>query len=110
VDLDLGPDPEVLVKPTLMNWEKLNLRFDAAGDVKGWTLRETWEMELQNSKEIEVVVDFRCNFPGDWSLATQATYEKVDANKVKFVLPLKPGEKQKLAYVVTTNHGLNVTK
>ena len=43
-------------------------------------------------KDIDVVLDIRRNFAGDWSIATQAAYEKVDANKIKFVLPLKPAK------------------
>jgi hypothetical protein len=110
VDLELGPDREVRVKPTLMNWEKTEIRLDERGDVKGWTVKETWEIELQNSKEIEAVLDIRRNFAGDWSLATAASYEKVDANKIKFVVPMKPREQRTLAYELTTRHGLNATR
>ncbi len=110
VKLELGRDQEVLVKPTLMNWEKTNLQFDGHGDVKGWTIKETWQIEVQNSKDIEVVLDIRRNFTGDWSLQTTTQYEKVDANKVKFVLPVKPRAKQTFAYELTTNYGANVTR
>ena len=65
---------------------------------------------MQNSKELSVVLDVRRNFRGDWSLTTQAAYEKVDATKVKFVLSLKPREKQKFSYEVTVKHGTNATK
>jgi hypothetical protein len=34
----------------------------------------------------------------------------VDANKVKFVLPLKAREKRQLSYDVTTNFGSNATR
>ncbi len=110
VEMELGNDLEVMTKPTLMNWEKTNVEFDGNGNVKGWTIKETWEVEVQNSKEIGVMLDIRRNFAGDWTLKTDASYEKVDATKVKFVLPLKPGEKQKFTYEVTTNHGTNVRR
>ena len=110
VEMELGNDLEVLVKPKLMNWEKSDLRFDANGNVKGWTIKETWEIEIQNSKEIDITLDIRRNFAGDWTLETAAKYEKVDANKVKFVLPLKPGEKQKITYDLTTRQGINVQR
>ena len=110
VEMELGNDLEVLVKPTLMNWEKTNLQFDGNGNVKGWTVKETWQVEVQNSKDIDVVLDVRRNFAGDWSLKTDATYEKVDANKVKFVLPLKAREKRQFSYDVTTNFGSNATR
>jgi len=110
VDLELGNDLEVLVKPTLMNWVKTDVQFDNRGNVKGWTTLETWEVEVQNSKDIDVTLDIRRNFNGDWSMVTAAKYENVDATKVKFVLPLKPREKQKFTYELTTRHGTNATK
>jgi hypothetical protein len=110
VELELGPDPEVLAKPTLLNWVKEDMAFDEKGSVKGWTTKETWEIEVQNSRAIDVVLDIRRNFQGDWSLATGAKYEPVDATKVKFLVPLKPREKQKLSYELTTRHGTNATK
>ncbi len=70
VDMELGTDQEVLVKPTLMNWEKTNLQFDPQRNVKGWTIRETWQIEVQNSKDIPVMADIRRNFSGDWSIKT----------------------------------------
>lgn len=110
VDLELGNDQEVQVKPALMNWEKTDLRFDNEGNVKGWTIRETWQVEIQNSKEIEVVLDVRRSFAGDWSLKTEAAYDRVDASKIKFVRPLKAREKQAFTYAVTTHHGVNATR
>jgi hypothetical protein len=110
VEMELGSDLEVLVKSTLMNWEKTNLQFDGERNVKGWTVKETWQVEVQNSKDIDVVLDMRRNFAGDWSLKTDAAYERVDANKVKFVLPLKARERPQFSYDVTTNFGANATR
>jgi hypothetical protein len=110
VELELGNDLEVMVKPTLVNWIKTDVQFDQHGNVKGWTTRETWDIEVQNSKEIDVVLDIRRNFSGDWNLTTRREYENVDATKVKFVLPLKSREKQKFTYELTTRHGTNATR
>jgi hypothetical protein len=110
VEMELGPDREVLVKPTLMNFVKTDIAFDTDGNVKGWTTKETWEFEVQNSKDIDLMLDIRRNFSGDWSLTTGAKYEKMDATKVKFVLPLKSREQQKFSYEVTVKHGTNATK
>ena len=110
VELELGHDPEVLIKPVLMDWQKVEIKFDQHGNVSGWTTRETWQFEVQNSKELEVVLDIRRNFKGDWSLVTQAPHEKVDANIVKFIVPLKPREKQTFSYELTTRNGVNVTR
>lgn len=110
VELELGNDQEVSVTPKLMDWQKTDVRFDQRVNVSGWTLKETWEIEVQNSKDIPVVLDVRRNFAGDWTLTTTAKYENVDATKVKFVIPLKPREKQKFTYDVVTHHGVNKTR
>jgi hypothetical protein len=110
VDLELGRDQEVLIKPKLMNWEKSDIRFDKDGNVAGWTIKETWEVEVQNSREINVVLDIRRNFAGDWTIASEAPHERVDATKVKFVVPLDPREKKSFTYEITTRHGLNVAR
>ena len=93
-----------------MDWQKLDIKFDQNGNVSGWTTKETWEFEVQNSKDIDVVLDIRRNFAGDWDIKTDVKNEKVDASKVKFVLPLKPREKQKFTYELTTRYGTNVTR
>jgi hypothetical protein len=110
VELELGHDLEVSVKPVLMDWQKTNLQFDNRGNVIGWTTKETWEIEVQNSKDISVVVDIRRNFPGDWTLTTATKYENVDKTKVKFVLPLAARAKQKFTYELVTRHGTNATR
>jgi hypothetical protein len=110
VELELGADAEVRVKPVMMDWVKTDLRFDQEGNVKGWTIKETWDIEAQNSKPIDVMLDVRRNFGGDWSMMTQAKYEKVDANKIKFLVPLKPRERRVLTYELTTRQGINATR
>jgi hypothetical protein len=110
VELELGNDLEVSVKPALMDWQKLDLQFDQNGNVRGWTTKETWEIEVQNSKDIPVVLDIRRNFSGDWTLTTQQKYENVDNTKVKFVIPLAPRAKQKFTYELVTRHGTNATR
>ncbi len=110
VEMGLGPDSEILVKPTLMDWEKTNLAFDANGNVKGWTTKETWKLELQNSRDIDIALDIRRNFAGDWTLTTPDTYEKVDANKVKFLIPLKPRERREITYELLTRFGTNAKR
>jgi len=110
IDLELGRDREVNVRPKLMNWEKFDLSFDRRGNVNGWTTRETWQVELQNSKVIAAMVDLRKSFAGDWSVESEHAYDKVDANKIKFVEALQPGEQKTFAYTVTTRHGTNATR
>jgi hypothetical protein len=93
-----------------MDWQKLYIKFDQWGGGDGWTTKEIWKFELQNSKDIDVVLDIRRNFAGDWNLKTDAKYEKVDAGKVKFVLPLSSHAKQTFTYELTTRYGTDTTR
>jgi hypothetical protein len=110
VDMELGHDLEVRVQPTLTNWAKLDISFGNGRNVVGWTEKHGWQIEVQNSKDIPVVVDVRRNFSGDWEMESATPYEKVDATKVKFLLPLKPREKVTIGYLLTVRHGTNVRK
>jgi hypothetical protein len=102
VELALGEDRDVLIRPTLMNWTRTNFRFNPQGDIAGYTTAETWEIQMHNCRDIPVVADIRRNFTGQWTLQTDAPHEKVDATKVKFVRPLQPREKQSFTYTLTT--------
>jgi hypothetical protein len=110
VEMELGHDLEVSVKPTLLDWQKTDVRFDNRRNVTGFTTKATWEIEIQNSKEIPVVVDIRRNFAGDWTLTTAAKYDNVDATKVKFLVPLAPRARQKITYELVTRTGTNATR
>jgi hypothetical protein len=110
VELELGADPEVLVKPVLTDWRKDNLKFDNNGNIVGWTETQNWRLETQNSKEIDVTLDIRRNLPGDWSLSSATAYEKVDAQKIKFTFPLKSKEKRTIEYELVTQHGTNAAR
>ncbi|HEY0549041.1 MAG TPA: hypothetical protein VGF13_05530, partial [Verrucomicrobiae bacterium] len=110
VEMELGADLEVLVKPAMTNWAKVDLSFDNNGNVVGWTEKQWWQIEVQNSKDIPVIVDVRRNFSGDWQIESPAPHEKVDATKVKFLLPLPPREKATVAYLVTLRQGTNAAR
>ena len=110
IELVLGPDPEVLVRPVMTNWEKTDLRFNNDGRVIGSTFKETWEFTVQNSRAIDVTVDIRRNFSGDWSIETTAANDKMDNAKVKFLRTLKPREKQTFTYELTRRTGANATR
>jgi hypothetical protein len=110
VEMELGSDLEVMVKVTLMDWQKTDIQFGNNRNVSGWTTKETWEIEVQNSKDIPVVLDIRRNFKGDWTMTTTAKYENVDKTKVKFIVPLAPRAKQKITYELVTRNGTNATR
>jgi len=65
--------------------------------------RQTVEIELKNNKQTEsvtIVVDERLSFP-NWEMETTSfPYEKKDAHRVEFDVPVQAGETSKLTYTV----------
>jgi hypothetical protein len=110
VELELGGDQEVIVKPILLDWTRTDISFDRRGNVTGWTTTETWKIEVQNSKEIPITVDVRRRFDGDWTLTTRDKYEQVDSQRVKFLSPLGPGQTRTFEYQLTTRQGTNARR
>jgi hypothetical protein len=110
VDMELGVDPEVRVEAKLMEWRKDDLKFDEDGAINGWIIRERWQLDVQNSKEIPVTLDVRRNFTGSWSLETKEEFEKVDADTIKFVRTLSAGDKKTMLYEVTTRYGAQIRR
>jgi len=84
-----------------MKWIKTDLQSTTT-EYQRLDTKATWEIEVQNSKEIDVALDIRRIFQGDWSIETQAATKKMDATKIKFIVPLKPKEKRTLAYTATS--------
>jgi len=106
VELNLGPVANVVVEPKVMDFKTDNYRFGSNGDIVGWDEIRTYEIEVRNTRDIPVKVEIRRNFPNPyWQLRTDADYEKIDLDTIKFTLDLQPGAKQKLEYTVTSYHG-----
>ena len=106
VELNLGPVANVVVEPKVMDFKTDNYRFESDGDVIGWDEIRTFEIEIRNTRDIAVKVELKRNFPDQfWQLRTDADYEKIDLDTIKFTLDLQPGAKQKLEYTVTSYHG-----
>jgi len=63
--------------------------------------RETILITLANHKEEAVTIEVVEHPPGDWViLSATPAYEKVDANTIKFVVPVSPGGEATVRYTV----------
>jgi hypothetical protein len=107
VELNLGAVGDVVVEPTLMDFETKNYRFDRKHNITGWDEVRKFKIEVRNTRDIGVKVEIRRNFPTQyWKLNTSHEFEKVDLDTVKFTLILKPRSVKKFEYVLTTYHGV----
>jgi len=109
VELNLGPVANLVVEPKLMDFKTENYRFDRRNDVSGWDEIRTFQIEVRNTRDIDVKVEIKRNFNTQyWDLKRSGDFgqfEKVDLDTVKFTLDLKPRSVKKFEYVLRTYHG-----
>jgi len=110
VELNLGAVGDVVVEPTLMDFETKNYRFDRERNISGWDEIRRFKIEVKNTRDIGVKVEIQRNFPTQyWELEKSGDFgqfENVDLDTVKFTLVLQPRSKQVFEYTLTTYHGV----
>jgi len=124
VELDLGPVQNVIVEPKLMKVATDNFTFlrgtpsfrnpesgPANGDITGWDEIRDYQVEVRNTRPVPVKVEIKRNISTTyWKLEKAGdfgTYEKDDADTVKFTLELPPESEKTFTYTLTTYHGDN---
>ncbi len=110
VELNLGAVADVVVEPTLMNFETKNYRFDRERNISGWDEVRKFKVEVRNTRDISAKVEIKRNFPTQyWELqkiGDFGEFEKVDLDTIQFKLTLEPRSKQTFEYTLTTYHGV----
>ena len=107
VELNLGAVANVVVEPTLMDFETKNYRFDRKHNISGWDEVRKFKIEVKNTRDIGIKVEIKRNFPTQyWKLNTNQEFEKVDLDTIKFTLVLETRSKQVFEYILTTYHGV----
>jgi hypothetical protein len=109
VELNLGAVANIVVEPTLMNYETKNYRFDRKRNISGWDEVRKFKIEVRNTRDISAKVEIKRNFPTQyWKFQKSGDFgkfEKFDLDTVKFMLTLEPRSARKFEYVLTTFHG-----
>jgi hypothetical protein len=109
VELNLGAIEDIVVEPKLMDYKTENYEFDRRGNISGWDEIRTFEIQVKNTRDIDVKVEIKRNFNTSYWQMTKSgdfgQFEKVDINTVKFTLETKPKSTQKFEYVLRTYHG-----
>ena len=109
VELNLGPVANLVVEPKLMDYKTENYRFDRRDNISGWDEIRTFQIEVRNTRDINVKVEIKRNFNTQyWDIDNSGdfgAFEKVNLNTVKFTLDLQPRSVKKFEYVLKTYHG-----
>jgi len=109
VELNLGPVANLVVEPKLMDFKTENYRFDRRDNISGWDEIHTFQIEVRNTRDINVKVEIKRNFNTQyWDINNSGdfgAFEKVNLNTVKFTLDLQPRSVKKFEYVLRTYNG-----
>jgi len=103
-EIDLGSATQVKLKRHLMKYETDNYVFHPKGQIRSFDQIETWELKLENyrdiSVEVEVVRHVKTNKWIQKTLTSQpsARYEKVDHDTFSYHFTLAPHSKKTLRY------------
>ncbi len=109
VELNLGPAPNVLVEPKVMDFRSENYQTDNNGNIVGWDEVREVRIEVKNTRDIPVKVEIRRGFEArKWEIAPAGDcgdFEKVDKSTVKFTLKLDARSSKVFTYTLTSHFG-----
>jgi hypothetical protein len=108
---------EDLIKHTPKN-EKVTLNIGNAFDIKAesivknesritdYVMDRTFEITIRNQKNEDITIEVIKELGTNWEiLESSEKYEKTDAYKIKYLLPVKKNGTNKITLVVRYNHG-----
>lgn len=109
VALNLGPAPNVIVDPKLMDYHSDHYTFDEKGQITGWDEIRTFRVDVKNTRAVAIELEIKRNIDAPyWDLKNSGEYgqfEKEDKDTVKYTLALPPQGHKSFDYVLTTYHG-----
>ena len=109
VELNLGPAPNVLVEPKVMDFRSENYQTDNHGNIAGWDEVREVKIEVKNTRDIPVKVEVRRGFNArKWEIepaGDSGDFEKVDKGTVKFTLKLDARSSKVFTYTLTSHFG-----
>jgi len=107
VELNLGSDGLVIVEERQMDMTRTNFEFNDDGNVIGYDIVETREIEVRNARTRAVPMKVTLKFgTNDWE-ATDATvsFKKVDRETLEWKFDAPALDKQVIRYKFTTRTG-----
>ena len=94
-----------------MGYKTKNYAFSRYNEITGWDEVREFKIEVKNTRGIPVKVEIKRNFnTKKWRIENRGeygSYEKIDADTVKYTLNLTEKTKEAFSYILTTYHGSN---
>ncbi|MHC4663592.1 MAG: DUF4139 domain-containing protein [Planctomycetota bacterium] len=113
-EINLGADDEVTLDRKKIEHRITNLSFNRWNNVDGWDQIEKFETEIANfgtrARKVLVRRYFSGDFDIDFAKDFPGEIKKENANTYLLTFDVKPGEKFKYSYKLTTRLGKNAKK
>lgn len=124
IELNLGPDPEVIHEQRLVRAYRDNLWFRRSGakvmysptqghsiriddKLAGWDEHAVYVDRIRNYRDKSIDVEFRRAFDGDVMFHSKLPATLHDFRTVQFTATVAPAQRADLAYRATTRQGIN---
>ncbi|NCC52405.1 MAG: DUF4139 domain-containing protein [Spartobacteria bacterium] len=109
IELNLGAVENITVEAKLMDYKTDDYLFNHKGNITGWNETLTYQVEVKNTRGIPVKVEIKRNFDARrWEIDNQGdcgTYEKVDADTVKYTLEMPAASTRVFSYTIDIPRG-----
>lgn len=108
LDLDLGPEPDIVVQRTLVSTARRNIEQDRIGKICGSDTQEDYEVQIRN--HLPTPIDLRLTelLTSNWELQSDlAPYEK-SPTSARFALSVQPGAQASLKFTLVKHSGTRV--
>jgi hypothetical protein len=110
IELNLGSDGLVTLEPKRMDFQRLRIKYDSNGRPTGWDIFEDWAVEIRNSQNEEIPLEISRYHRGDWEIASEEKFERVDKDHIKYKFSVPPLSTRTIRYQTTTHEGTNIRK
>ena len=125
IELNLGPDPEVVFNLTKMRGSRDHIWMQVHGtdtfkevggdaavtepnmSVVGWDDRNLWRQQIRNYTAKPIDVEIRRSFDGHILFRSQLEPTQFDFQTAQFTAQVKPGAKMDLLYEIVQHQGRN---
>jgi len=110
-ELNLGPARGVKVEPKLMKIQTDQYLFNGTnGNISGYDQTEDWKLEVNNYRDIPVRVEILRMLQHQYvdeikPKGELASFEKLDLQRLKFVVDMPPNTKKEITYQIVYHEG-----
>lgn len=91
LDIDLGPEPDVVVERKMVNYQRSNVETDRFGRVSGMDTTEDYVVAVRNRTDCDIVLESTEILLSTWELKSLPHVAKIELNTAQFNVPAAAG-------------------